>query len=74
MLTDRAQGVTSIVEGQIDILIHRRLLKDDHKGVQEPLNETNLWNEEGLFQRLRHQIMFSPDDNSFRRQQYLKDL
>jgi hypothetical protein len=37
---DRAQGGTSLVDGQIEIMIHRRLLCDDNRGVAEPLNET----------------------------------
>lgn len=39
ILTDRAQGATSLVDGSIDVLLHRRLLWDDAFGVKEPLNE-----------------------------------
>eukprot|EP00039_Didymoeca_costata_P021504 m.344721 g.344721 ORF g.344721 m.344721 type:complete len:1047 (-) comp25011_c0_seq1:126-3266(-) len=40
VLTDSAQGATSLKPGQIELMIHRRLLEDDNKGVGEPLNET----------------------------------
>lgn len=39
LLNDRAQGGTSVVEGEIEIMIHRRLVKDDWKGLDEALNE-----------------------------------
>lgn len=39
-------------------MVHRRLKKDDHKGVGEPLNEKNQWNSNGLVQRVRHWIVF----------------
>jgi hypothetical protein len=29
-------------------MIHRRTLKDDSRGVDEALNETNFWNKKGL--------------------------
>jgi lysosomal alpha-mannosidase len=32
--------VASLWDGEMEILIHRRLLKDDNRGVGEPLNET----------------------------------
>jgi len=35
-------------EGEIEIMIHRRLLRDDRRGMNEPLNEVNSWNKEGL--------------------------
>ena len=40
LVTDRAQGVASRGDGSVDVLVHRRLFKDDWKGVAEPLNET----------------------------------
>lgn len=40
VLTDRAQGATSLHDGDVDVLVHRRLLRDDAFGVGEALNET----------------------------------
>ncbi|CAK4634012.1 hypothetical protein AeMF1_003692 [Aphanomyces euteiches] len=40
VITDRAQGVASLEDGSIEIMVHRRLLADDSKGVGEHLNET----------------------------------
>lgn len=37
---DRAQGTTSLIDGQLEVLLMRRLLKDDGEGVGEALNET----------------------------------
>lgn len=39
ILTDRAQGATSMEDGSIDVMVHRRLLADDAFGVGEALNE-----------------------------------
>ncbi|CAG2111159.1 unnamed protein product, partial [Medioppia subpectinata] len=39
MLNDRAQGGTGFREGQIELMVHRRILNDDGMGVKEPLNE-----------------------------------
>jgi len=41
VLVDRAQGVTSLNDGQLEFMVHRRLLADDYRGVREPLNETS---------------------------------
>ncbi|KAB7498673.1 hypothetical protein Anas_06480 [Armadillidium nasatum] len=39
VLNDRAQGGTSLGDGQIELMVHRRLLHDDAFGVGEALNE-----------------------------------
>uniref|UniRef100_A0A6P7FYD5 alpha-mannosidase n=1 Tax=Diabrotica virgifera virgifera TaxID=50390 RepID=A0A6P7FYD5_DIAVI len=39
ILTDRSQGGTSLKDGEVELMLHRRTLKDDYKGVEEPLQE-----------------------------------
>ncbi|XP_066386944.1 alpha-mannosidase-like isoform X1 [Miscanthus floridulus] len=39
VLVDRAVGASSIQDGQLEIMLHRRILRDDGKGVNEPLGE-----------------------------------
>ena len=38
---DRSVGGTSLRDGEIEIMVHRRLFMDDAKGMNEPLNETD---------------------------------
>ncbi|GAB4848626.1 hypothetical protein Ancab_003333 [Ancistrocladus abbreviatus] len=40
VLVDRSVGGSSIADGQIELMLHRRLLHDDSRGVGEALNET----------------------------------
>ncbi|KAL3722920.1 hypothetical protein ACJRO7_035159 [Eucalyptus globulus] len=40
VLVDRSVGGSSLVDGQIELMLHRRLLRDDSRGVAEALNET----------------------------------
>ncbi|XP_058195681.1 probable alpha-mannosidase At5g13980 [Rhododendron vialii] len=40
VLVDRSVGGSSIVDGQLELMLHRRLLHDDGRGVDEALNET----------------------------------
>jgi lysosomal alpha-mannosidase len=40
IVTDRSHGGSSIIDGSIEIMLHRRILHDDSLGVHEPLNET----------------------------------
>ena len=40
VLTERAQGATSLASGSLEVMVHRRTLLDDWRGVGEPLNET----------------------------------
>lgn len=37
---DASQGGTSLNDGEIELMVHRRVLVDDYRGVEEPLNET----------------------------------
>ncbi|XP_042025664.1 alpha-mannosidase isoform X1 [Salvia splendens] len=39
VLVDRATGGSSISDGEIELMLHRRILKDDSRGVGEPLDE-----------------------------------
>jgi len=41
VLNDRAQGVASIQDGALEVMVHRRTLRDDSRGVGEPMNETD---------------------------------
>ena len=40
VLVDRSQGGTSLIDGSVEIMVQRRTLADDSRGVDEPLNET----------------------------------
>ena len=41
IVVDRSQGGGSITDGSIEIMVHRRTLVDDFRGVNEPINETD---------------------------------
>nr|XP_012569187.1 probable alpha-mannosidase At5g13980 [Cicer arietinum] len=41
VLADRSIGGSSLEDGQIELMVHRRLLLDDSRGVAEALNETD---------------------------------
>ncbi|KAN0052802.1 hypothetical protein ACTA71_006909 [Dictyostelium dimigraforme] len=40
VVTDRSRGCASLRDGQLDIMMHRRTLKDDGRGVGQPMNES----------------------------------
>jgi lysosomal alpha-mannosidase len=40
VLTDRSEGGASLSSGALELMVHRRILADDGRGVGEPLNET----------------------------------
>ena len=39
--TDRTQGGSSLMDGSVELMVHRRTLADDWRGVFEALNETD---------------------------------
>lgn len=41
VLTDRSQGGSSLEDGEVELMVHRRTIKDDSRGVDEPINETD---------------------------------
>lgn len=63
ILTDRAVGASSLGDGQLEIMLHRRLLEDDRRGMAEPLNET-VNNGSGLVVRSKHFIVVDSHDNA----------
>ncbi|GKV44092.1 hypothetical protein SLEP1_g51316 [Rubroshorea leprosula] len=40
VLVDRATGGASIEDGEVELMLHRRILHDDARGVGDPLDET----------------------------------
>ncbi|XP_055327449.1 lysosomal alpha-mannosidase-like isoform X2 [Paramacrobiotus metropolitanus] len=58
VLTERAQGGSSTVDGQIELMMHRRLLYDDALGVGEALNEPGS-DGKGLVVRGKHYLTFT---------------
>ncbi|XP_022739910.1 alpha-mannosidase-like [Durio zibethinus] len=40
VLVDRATGGSSIKDGEVELMLHRRMLKDDSRGVGEALDES----------------------------------
>ncbi|CAG4967828.1 unnamed protein product [Colias eurytheme] len=56
VLTDRCQGGTSYSDGEIELMLHRRLITDDGFGLEESLNEEAFG--VGQVVRGRHRIFF----------------
>lgn len=63
ILTDRSLGGSSMKDGSMEVMLHRRLLKDDKRGVGEPLNETGI-SGEGLIVRGKLSLILSPPKES----------
>jgi lysosomal alpha-mannosidase len=60
---DRTQGGASILDGSIEIMLHRRLLDSDpSSGMKEPLNETAYG--QGLVVRGKHLLIIDTPNNS----------
>ncbi len=59
---DRSEGGSSIHDGSIELMVHRRTLYDDGLGVHEPLNETAYG--AGLTIRGKHFLILEPPESS----------
>ena len=60
VMTDRAEGGSSLQAGQMELMLHRRLFNDDAFGVGEPLNETAFGR--GLVVRGVHKLLLCTED------------
>jgi hypothetical protein len=48
LYTDRTQGATSLKNGQIEVMVNRRIQSRDSKGIGEPLNEIDFKTRKGI--------------------------
>jgi lysosomal alpha-mannosidase len=55
---DRSEGGSSMLNGSVEVMLHRRLVWDDKLGAHEALNETAYG--EGLVVRGRHILLLEP--------------
>ncbi|KAI4882355.1 hypothetical protein NFI96_027804, partial [Prochilodus magdalenae] len=63
VVTERSQGVSSIYNGSLEIMLHRRLLRDDYRGVGEPLSELGEFGD-GLVVRGRLLLTLTPPETA----------
>jgi lysosomal alpha-mannosidase len=42
VMNDRARSAASLTNGELELMLHRRILVDDGRGVGEPLNESTI--------------------------------
>lgn len=59
VITDRTQAGASLVDGAVELMLHRRLTADDGKGVMETLSEPGV-DGHGLIARGVHRILVAP--------------
>ncbi|XP_050428079.1 lysosomal alpha-mannosidase-like [Adelges cooleyi] len=69
VLNDRAQGGSSLDDGELELMVHRRMFFDDDFGVGEALNEPAYGT--GLVVRGQHYLTFGSADNQFAVQRLL---
>lgn len=62
ILNDRSQGGSSLKPGSIELMIHRRLTFFDGRGPDDPLNETDSVNKDGITLSCKHYVIFERVD------------
>ena len=62
---DRSEGSTSLTNGQLELMVHRRMLHDDGRGVGQNLNEPGL-DGNGLIIRGTHWLTAAPATETHR--------
>ncbi|XP_048256757.1 lysosomal alpha-mannosidase-like isoform X2 [Haliotis rufescens] len=65
VLNDRSEGGGSLQDGALELMLHRRLIKDDARGVGEPMNETGA-DGKGLIVRGYHYVFLDTIADSAR--------
>ncbi|XP_041364636.1 lysosomal alpha-mannosidase-like [Gigantopelta aegis] len=65
VLTDRCQGGSSIRDGEIELMLHRRTTRDDNLGVSEVLSEKGQ-DGQGLILRGKHYLFIDTIEKSAR--------
>ena len=60
---DRSHGTSSLADGSLEVMVHRRMVHDDGRGVDEALNEPGL-DGKGLIVRGRHWLIAAPADTA----------
>lgn len=76
VLVDASQGTASLIDGKLEMMVHRRLTRDDGRGVGEPLDETQFITSyvsrgihgehygPGLVVRGKHTVTLEPPDTA----------
>jgi len=62
VMTDRSHGGTSIQDGSLELMLHRRLLHDDFLGVGEALNEPGLDGKGLIVRGIQRVLLSRPDE------------
>ena len=73
ILTDRSQGGTSMLDGQVELMVHRRALDDDAFGVGEPLNEPG-FDGKGLVIRGKHVLLLNSFDDGYKHRELAQSI
>lgn len=66
LMNDRSQGGSSLLDGSLEVMINRRILADDNRGVEEPLNSS-------ATVEVKHWLFFSQGSRQQRVLQYELD-
>ena len=72
VLTDRSQAGSSLTDGCVELMVHRRLLDDDAFGVGEALNEVAYG--QGLVAVGKHMVIIDNDEENFSRKHRLEAM